>query len=179
LDDPRSPERKDKVTRLILCTGKIYYDLTLKSPEEKFALREEYVAGEHIAIARVEELNPFPENEMQELLASYTNLSEVVWVQEEPRNMGAWSFIATRLAGMLPNAVTLRYIGRPDAASPAEGSQSRHFPEQARIVAEAYAMPITLPEAAKNGKTVTGRNGSGERASGNGEMPVMVETNRT
>jgi 2-oxoglutarate dehydrogenase E1 component len=162
LDDVRSPERKPGVTRLVLCSGKIYYDLTVKSPEEGFADRDEYVAGNRVAIARVEELNPFPKDALEKLLASYPNLAEVVWVQEEPRNMGAWTFMQPRLQELLPTGVALRYIGRPEAASPAEGSLIQHRAQQARIVGEAYALPITLPEAGKSGKNgKSGRNGSG------------------
>ncbi|MDX1934143.1 MAG: 2-oxoglutarate dehydrogenase E1 component [Capsulimonadales bacterium] len=159
LDDPRAPDRKPGVTRLILCSGKVFYDLTLKSPEEKFADRDEYVNESRIALARVEELNPFPAEELKALLASYPHLTEVVWVQEEPHNMGAWGFMSSRLTELLPSGVSLRYVGRPDAASPAEGSNSRHLREQARIVAEAYAFSETATGAGKNGKGRVSRNG--------------------
>ena len=88
-------------------------------------------------IARIEQLYPFPEREVKELLSRYPSLTDVAWVQEEPRNMGAWSFIEPRLRTILPTGVTLRYIGRPERASPAEGYLSAHKAEQARIVGEA------------------------------------------
>ena len=161
LDDPRGKERREQVTRLILCSGKVYYDLTVQSAEQGFALREEYEQGKAVAIARVEELNPFPANALADLFMAYPNLAEVVWTQEEPRNMGAWSFMQPRLTELLTVGVVLRYIGRPDAASPAEGSAVQHAREQARIVAEAYSLPITLPAAGKNGKAKNSANGKG------------------
>ncbi|GAB4454750.1 MAG: 2-oxoglutarate dehydrogenase E1 component [Armatimonadaceae bacterium] len=138
LDDPRPADRKDKVSRLLLCSGKVYVDLVY-GPGPKFEMRSEYEAGEGIAVGRVEELNPFPADDLRTLLASYPNLTEVVWVQEEPQNMGAWFFVEPRLRALLGEGISLRYIGRPEAASPAEGSLALHTVEQARIISEAFA----------------------------------------
>jgi 2-oxoglutarate dehydrogenase E1 component len=153
LDDPRDPARKAGVRRLILCSGKIYIDLVY-GPGPQFAPREAYEQGDALAIARIEELNPFPGDAVVELLSTYPNLSEVVWAQEEPRNMGGWAFVKGRIAERLPAGVKLRYVGRPKAASPAEGSKASHDVEQAYIVHEAYegvTPPAAVPAPHRNG----------------------------
>lgn len=91
-----------------------------------------------VAILRLEELYPFPELEIAALLSRYPNARDVVWLQEEPKNMGAWTFVQPRLQALLGDR-TLRYIGRPERASPAEGHADAHEREQARIIAEAFA----------------------------------------
>jgi len=103
-----------------------------------------------VAVVRVDQLYPFPAEELRGVLARYAGVREVVWAQEEPQNMGAWTFVASRLTAML-GGVRLRYIGRPERASPAEGYESAHKAEQARIVAEALA----VPEAAVDGEVTT------------------------
>ena len=100
------------VTRLVLCSGKLFYDLAGSD------LRE---GARNVAIARLEELYPFPSSETQQLVARYPNLDEVVWVQEEPRNMGALAFVGSRLRTLVPRKVKLDYVTRPEHASPAEG----------------------------------------------------------
>lgn len=111
--------------RLLLCSGKVYYDVLKEANDTKVA---------RPPLARVEQLYPFAENELRQLFGQYPALSEVNWVQEEPQNMGAWGFIAPRLTAILPPGVTLRYIGRPERASPSEGYDSQHKVEQKRIV---------------------------------------------
>ena len=125
LDDPTAQERKDKVERLTLCTGKIYYDIDAAPKRED---------AEGVAVARVELLYPFAKEQIVELIASYPNLKEIVWVQEEPRNMGAWSVMQRRMPELLPEGVELGYIGRPPRASPGEGYAVAHTKEQERIV---------------------------------------------
>jgi 2-oxoglutarate dehydrogenase E1 component len=88
---------------------------------------------------RVEGLHTFPDGAIRSTLARYPAAQQIVWTQEEPRNMGAWTFVAPRLAELLPAGAVLRYVGRPDRASPAEGYANAHSAEQARIVAEALA----------------------------------------
>jgi 2-oxoglutarate dehydrogenase E1 component len=129
LDDPDAAERREAVERLVLCSGKVYVDL---------ATTERPAPVDWVAVARVELLYPFPRAELEQLLASYPNLTEVVWLQEEPQNMGAWGFISRRLAALLPEDVPLRYIGRPERAATAEGSASVHAREQKRIVEAAF-----------------------------------------
>ncbi|UJA21326.1 multifunctional oxoglutarate decarboxylase/oxoglutarate dehydrogenase thiamine pyrophosphate-binding subunit/dihydrolipoyllysine-residue succinyltransferase subunit [Thermoleophilia bacterium SCSIO 60948] len=125
LDDPRAEERREKVERLVLCQGKVYYDIDGSEQRE---------AAENVAVARVEMLYPFPRPQLTELIERYPNLREVVWVQEEPENMGAWKVMARRVPPILPEGVELRYVGRPQRASPSEGYPVAHRIEQERIV---------------------------------------------
>ncbi|HEY4426579.1 MAG TPA: multifunctional oxoglutarate decarboxylase/oxoglutarate dehydrogenase thiamine pyrophosphate-binding subunit/dihydrolipoyllysine-residue succinyltransferase subunit [Solirubrobacteraceae bacterium] len=120
--------RDDEVTRLVLCTGKIYYDL-VGHPE-----RPSHVG---LAVARVELLYPFPEGQILELMGRYPKLREVLWVQEEPRNMGARAHMFPRLMQIMPQGMHFGYIGRPERASPGEGYPAAHVDEQNRIVTTA------------------------------------------
>jgi 2-oxoglutarate dehydrogenase E1 component len=128
IDDPGVARRED-VTRLVFTTGKLYYELTAEGRPN------------HIAVARVEELYPWPHDEVSKTVDAYPNVVEIVWAQEEPKNMGAWSFVAPRLRASAGNALIIRYVGRPERASPAEGYYASHQAEQARIVGEAWAAP--------------------------------------
>lgn len=125
LDDPKATERREKVERLVLCSGRIYHDI------DAAASREE---AEKVAVARVELLYPFPREQLAELFKAYPNLKEVVWVQEEPKNMGAWATMWRRLPPIMPEGVNLEYIGRPERSSPSEGYSVAHIREQERIV---------------------------------------------
>ncbi len=125
LDDPHAEGRKDRVERLVLCSGKIYYDIDAAPKREEI---------ENVAIARAELLYPFAKEQLTEMIASYPKLKEIVWVQEEPRNMGAWSVMQRRMPELLPEGVELGYIGRPPRASPGEGYAVAHTKEQERIV---------------------------------------------
>jgi 2-oxoglutarate dehydrogenase E1 component len=87
-----------------------------------------------VAIARVELLYPFAQQQLEELIASYPNLKEIAWVQEEPRNMGPWKVMSRRMPALLPDGVPFTYIGRPGRASPGEGYSATHNREQERIV---------------------------------------------
>ncbi|HSZ14857.1 MAG TPA: multifunctional oxoglutarate decarboxylase/oxoglutarate dehydrogenase thiamine pyrophosphate-binding subunit/dihydrolipoyllysine-residue succinyltransferase subunit [Solirubrobacteraceae bacterium] len=118
----------EQVTRLVLCTGKIYYDL-VGHPER--------VAHAGLAVARVELLYPFPERQILELMGRYPNLREVLWVQEEPRNMGARAHMFPRLMQIMPEEMHFGYVGRPERASPGEGYPAAHIDEQNRIVTTA------------------------------------------
>jgi 2-oxoglutarate decarboxylase len=117
-----------QVTRLVLCTGKVYYDLIGHESREQ---------NPSVAIGRVELLYPFPQAELMDLVASYPKLQEVVWVQEEPRNMGARAFMSPRLLQVLPEELQFGYIGRPERAASGEGYPIAHATEQNRIVATA------------------------------------------
>jgi multifunctional 2-oxoglutarate metabolism enzyme len=125
LDDPKARERHEKVERLVLCTGKVYYDIDASERREE---------AENVAIARVEMLYPFAKEQLEALIASYPNLKEIAWVQEEPRNMGAWKVMSRRMPGLLPEGVELTYIGRQGRASTGEGYSGAHALEQERIV---------------------------------------------
>jgi 2-oxoglutarate decarboxylase len=123
----------EKVTRLVLCTGKIYYDL-VGAP----ARRE----NPGLAVGRIELLYPFPEGQVLKLMNSYPHLREVVWVQEEPRNMGARAHMFPRLMQIMPEEMHFGYIGRPERASPGEGYPAAHITEQSRIVSTAINVRV-------------------------------------
>jgi multifunctional 2-oxoglutarate metabolism enzyme len=126
IDDPRFADGdRDRVTKLVLCSGKVYYDI---------AGHQDCESAGHIAVARVELLYPFPERELVDLMHSYPNLERVVWVQEEPRNMGARAFMRRRMAKILPEHLSYDYVGRQLRAAPGEGYSAAHKREQARIV---------------------------------------------
>ncbi len=125
LDDPRAQGRKDRVERLVLCSGKIYYDIDGHEKREQ---------ADSVAIARVELLYPFARDQLIELIAGYPNLKQITWVQEEPKNTGAWSVMWRRLPELLPEGVEVAYVGRPQRASPSEGYPAAHRSEQERIV---------------------------------------------
>jgi 2-oxoglutarate dehydrogenase E1 component len=129
IDDPRGESKREQVRRLVFCTGKVYYDLMAKEP------------GDHVAVVRVEALYPWPLDDVSRLVDRYPNIDEVAWVQEEPKNMGAWSYVAPRLRVAAGNALVIRYIGRPERASPAEGYPKAHADEQGRIVQDALEVP--------------------------------------
>ena len=118
----------DQVTRLALCSGKVYYDLIAHQARTD---------KPQIAIGRVELLYPFPQVEILELLSRYPRLEEVVWVQEEPRNMGARAYMSARLRQILPEQLEFGYVGRPERAASGEGYPIAHAIEQSRILTTA------------------------------------------
>ncbi|GAC1589095.1 MAG: multifunctional oxoglutarate decarboxylase/oxoglutarate dehydrogenase thiamine pyrophosphate-binding subunit/dihydrolipoyllysine-residue succinyltransferase subunit [Candidatus Velthaea sp.] len=129
IDDPRFREQRETVERLLLCSGKIYHDLVANPA---------YAQLKKTALARVELLSPLPKAEMLKLIVSYPNLKRVVWVQEEPKNMGARAHVRRRLMDDLPKHITdIEYVGRPYRASPSEGYPGAHVVEQERIVTTA------------------------------------------
>ncbi len=127
LGDPEPPEDP---RRLVLCSGKVFYDLAAKREEAEL---------DGVAIVRVEQLYPFPRDELAEALEPYAGVSEVVWAQEEPENRGAYRYMLLRLAEVLPDR-EIRYAGRPASASPATGSHAVHKQEQQELVAEALGL---------------------------------------
>jgi len=130
LEDP-TVEDPSKVRRLVLCTGKIYYDI------QGHARRSE---RDDVAVGRLELLYPFPGPAVTKLIELYPNLAEVVWAQEEPRNMGALTFVGPRLRAVVPRKVPLAHAARPEQASPAEGKASKHAVHQEEIVLEALGI---------------------------------------
>ncbi|HEX2270584.1 MAG TPA: multifunctional oxoglutarate decarboxylase/oxoglutarate dehydrogenase thiamine pyrophosphate-binding subunit/dihydrolipoyllysine-residue succinyltransferase subunit, partial [Pyrinomonadaceae bacterium] len=135
------------VQRIVLCSGKLYYDLIdarKKSPETR------------VAIVRLEQFYPFPLRGIREVLARYENARELVWAQEEPQNMGGWTFMQERLENLLPQCERPRYVGRPASASPATGSYAIHQKEQAKLVADALSVSTsqaTSPTTEQQAKT--------------------------
>ena len=138
IDDQTIGDRRDEVQRVVFCTGKLFYDLSAK---ERPA---------NVSIVRVEELYPWPAEQVSRIVDLYRNVTEVVWAQEEPKNMGAWSYVAPRLRACTGNAMLIRYIGRPERASPAEGYVASHQEEQNRIVADALEVPAKRKAAARS-----------------------------
>jgi 2-oxoglutarate dehydrogenase E1 component len=120
---------KESIRRLAFCSGKVYYDIVG---------HEERAAAEAVAVARIEQLYPFPVQAARELIASYPALDEVCWAQEEPQNMGAWRTIRHRLEEAAAG-VSVRYVGRPWRASTAEGYPTAHALEQERIALAALS----------------------------------------
>jgi 2-oxoglutarate dehydrogenase E1 component len=131
LDDPTiDAHARGEVTRLVLCSGKIYYDV---------ASHERRADASSVAIARVELLYPFAREQILDLIAGYPKLEEIVWVQEEPKNMGAWSVMFRRMPELVPDGVEFRYVGRPPRAAPSEGYPAAHRSEQERIILTALS----------------------------------------
>jgi 2-oxoglutarate decarboxylase len=125
------------VTRLLLCTGKIYYDL-VGHPDR--------ASHPGLAVGRVELLYPFPEGQLLELMRRYPNLKEVVWVQEEPRNVGARAHMFPRLMQIMPEDIRFGFVGRPERASPGEGYPAAHLSEQNRIVTTAIDLDQAISQ---------------------------------
>jgi 2-oxoglutarate dehydrogenase complex dehydrogenase (E1) component-like enzyme len=135
LDDPALVE-PERVRRVLLCSGKVYYDL-LAHREERDGVEAGEARGD-VAVVRVEELYPWPEQELETLMERYPNAERVTWVQEEPANMGAWTFVRERIPGVLRDTAKLAYAGRPASASPAVGSMRIHKLEQAALLQAAF-----------------------------------------
>ncbi len=127
--------QSEKVKRIVLCSGKVYYDLLEKRRENNQT---------EAAILRVEQLYPFPELELKEALALYTNATEIVWCQEEPKNQGAWYHIHHHLTAVITQQQQLHYAGRQAAAAPAVGYLNLHQEQQAALVNDALNKGKTL-----------------------------------
>ncbi len=139
IDDARAAENPKRVKRVVLCSGKVYVDLVGS---------KSYAENDAVAVVRVEELYPFPAGQLQSIIGAYSNATEVIWLQEEPENMGAWRYIRPHLEDILGPELSLRYIGRSEQASPAEGSIDDHQVEQQRIVEAAFSEVLTLEMSA-------------------------------
>jgi 2-oxoglutarate dehydrogenase E1 component len=129
INDTKALARSSDIRRVLLCTGKVSIDL-LSHPKRAEA--------EDVAIVRLEQLYPFPGEALQIVLSSYPHLQEVVWVQEEPRNMGAWSYLSPLLSTLVGHQVRARVIARPERASPASGFMDLFLAEQEQILTQAF-----------------------------------------
>ncbi len=129
LDDPEVADR-GAVERVLFCSGKVYYDLRAEKEKRRDA---------RTAVVRLEQLYPFPQARLRDVLSGYPSVSDAVWVQEEPKNMGAWSFVKERSADFLPAGRPLRYVGRAASPSPATGNAAVHKRELEQFLAEAFA----------------------------------------
>lgn len=152
LSDTTAPAKT--VETLILCSGKVYYDIAGQKTELAATLKD---AVDKVAVVRIEQLYPFPDHKLAPVLKSYPNLKRIIWTQEEPKNMGAWSFVFPRLLEMnasLGLGVEIAYNGRTERASPATGSEKMHQTEQKEIVARCFSF---LPGAVSSGSALVKR----------------------
>jgi len=157
-----------RIERIVLCSGKVFYDLShargsvtepragrgprAGSPrgvevatgphqlDDKATARQPISKSGRVAIIRLEQFYPFPLRALTDAIAGYPNAGELVWCQEEPKNMGAWTFMESRLENLLPHCERPRYIGRNASASPATGSYAVHVQEQERLVKQALTL---------------------------------------
>ena len=129
IDDVDLPAKRSDVENLILCSGRIYVDLIASD------LREN---NPDDAIIRVEQLYPFPKQALQDVLDEYPNLKRLIWVQEEPNNMGAWNYLRPHLRQLTEDRLPLHYVGRPESSSPAEGSSTLHRINQRELIEQAF-----------------------------------------
>ncbi|HEX9386303.1 MAG TPA: 2-oxoglutarate dehydrogenase E1 component [Anaerolineales bacterium] len=129
IDDQTLPGKKTDVKNLTLCSGRIYIDLVTSD------LRKE---NPDDAIVRVEQLYPFPRKELEGILSDYPNLERLIWVQEEPLNMGAWNYVRPHLRTLVEDRLTLHYVGRPESSSPAEGSSTLYRINQQSLIEQAF-----------------------------------------
>jgi 2-oxoglutarate dehydrogenase E1 component len=137
IDDAEVTE-PSAVKRIVLCSGKVFYDLA-EARRKASGSDKESVPGA-TALVRLEQFYPFPLTALKEILARYTDAKELVWCQEEPRNMGGWTFMESRLEKLLPQCERPRYVGRAESPSPATGSYAVHVKEQERLINEALAV---------------------------------------
>ena len=126
--DDAEVEDRGAVRRIVLCAGKVFYDL---------AAARKKSGDRAVAIVRLEQFYPFPERALREVFATYPNSTQLVWCQEEPKNMGGWAFVEPRLTGLLPRCERPYYTGRATSASPATGSYTIHELEQRKLVDDA------------------------------------------
>jgi 2-oxoglutarate dehydrogenase E1 component len=129
IDDEEARQRAKGVTRLVFCSGKVFVDASTSDFRGKVP---------HVALCRVEQLYPFPDMAVRDILAGYPGLRDVVWLQEEPENMGAWDFVRPLLEELIDGRYPLRYIGRARTASPSEGSAAWHQLNQKALVERAF-----------------------------------------
>jgi 2-oxoglutarate dehydrogenase E1 component len=139
IDDLEKSKNPKGVSRLLLCSGKIFIDLVTSD------LRKEH---DEVAIVRVEQLYPFPATDLVELFNRYPDLKQIIWMQEEPQNMGAWKFVHPILEKAIEGKFNLSYVGKPPSASPAEGSSAWHSRQQTALLQRAFSSePELIKEA--------------------------------
>jgi 2-oxoglutarate dehydrogenase E1 component len=151
IDDEEARPRAADVRRIVLCTGHMYVDLVAS---------DKRAASPQVALCRMEQLYPIQPQNLRALLDTYSNADDVVWVQEEPENMGYWDFVRPHLEAAA-NGRPVRLIARPRSASPAEGSAARHTRQQQRLIEAAFA-----PLARKSGRARAGTQPAPEKVAG-------------
>jgi 2-oxoglutarate dehydrogenase E1 component len=135
LEQKHNKIEESKVKRLVLTTGKMAIDIAAEAES-----RKEYSNSNEVHVIRIEQLYPFPKEKVEVIVQRYPYLEEIVWVQEEPKNMGAWYFVFPILSELASGKVTVSYIGRPDRSSPAGGDPTVHKEEQEQIIQQALNM---------------------------------------
>ena len=133
IDDAESAEA-GAVERIVFCSGKVFYDL---AEARKKGIGE---SARRVAIVRVEQFYPFPMTAIKDTVEKYSNAEQLIWCQEEPKNMGGWTFIEGKFEDLIPRGDRLRYVGRAESASPATGSYAVHVQEQQRLVKTALTI---------------------------------------
>jgi multifunctional 2-oxoglutarate metabolism enzyme len=129
IDDPYVSDPAS-VRRIVLATGKVGHD----------AIAARDAAGAPVAVVRVEQLYPWPFDQLDEIVARYPNAADIVWLQEEPENMGAWTFVRGRLYDRFGDSHSIRRVSRYESGSPATGSHTVHAQEQAQLLEAALAV---------------------------------------
>src|SRR5262245_13996706 len=151
LDDEDARRRASSIRRVVLCSGKVYVDLIAS---------EQHKSSPNVAVCRVEQLAPFPGVALREVLDGYPAVRDIVWLQEEPENMGAWEFMRPQLEGLIAERCPLRYVGRARSASPSEGSLAWHQLNQRALIERAFDLeshPAESPKVlSKPARTLTG-----------------------
>jgi len=153
IPDPEAVDRPREITRVLVCSGKVFMDLVSS---------EHRVNRPDVAICRVEQLYPVPMRDLGSMFERYSEAEEIVWVQEEPENMGAWEFIRPHLMD-LAGGRTVKRVARPRSASPAEGSAARHATQQQLLIDKAFGVPpgsgTKTAEKAKRDAALTSSKG--------------------
>jgi 2-oxoglutarate dehydrogenase E1 component len=147
LDEADPAIERSRVRRVLICSGKIYYELLAERIKQKIT---------DVAIVRLEQIYPFPADRLTEISKTYRNEAEICWVQEEPRNNGVYPFIGAKLHYHWVGMKKLTYIGRKPSASPAAGSHEQHVAEQTEIINKALGIVQRPPTLAREGKAVDG-----------------------
>ena len=176
IEDPRMADRRESVRVLLLCTGKIFWELDAHELRQPAA---------DLAVGRVDLLDPLPLDEILAMVRSYPNLEKLYWVQEEPENMGAWAHVQRRIGRNRPYEVSWEYIGRPRRASPSEGYHGSHMIEQGRVLREALTTSPAVQEVVSGSRprpgepepvaappAVSGAVSPPPALVGNGELPL-------
>jgi 2-oxoglutarate dehydrogenase E1 component len=135
--DMKDPQR---VERIVLCSGKVFYDLREARGTSPTVREGSSNSDYRVALIRFEQFYPFPERALKEALGRYPNAKQLVWCQEEPKSMGGWTFMESRLENLLPQCERPRYVGRAPSASPATGNYAIHMKEQESLVKDALTI---------------------------------------
>ena len=150
---------KKSVETLVLCSGKVYYDIM---SEKEIAADSKQ--ADKTAVVRVEQLYPFPSHKLAPLIAAYPKLKRIIWTQEEPKNMGAWTFVFPRLLELGAGKLEVIYNGRTDRASPATGSEKVHVYEQREIVRQCFVATRPVEVGLVDGKALKAAAAKAEEA---------------